>query len=66
MRPYGLPSPTEYPDVDDIKTEGRASHVGKLGHGRGYCAPAGKARARRTQKRRARANGRVETYCREE
>lgn len=28
MKPYGLPSPAEYPDVVDIQSEGRKTSVG--------------------------------------
>jgi hypothetical protein len=50
MHPYQTRKLTEGPDVSDIKTEGRASHVGKLGK-RGYNKSAAKAKTRRNLKR---------------
>jgi len=53
---FGLFEITEWPDVGDIKTEARASHVG----GKNYCRPSAKAKTRRTQKRLARRDGKNE------
>lgn len=54
MKPYLHKRLTEAPDVADIRSEGRASRVGKL-DGHQYCQPTSKAKARRTLKRRDRA-----------
>lgn len=55
MRAYNTIRFTEFPDVGDIRREGRASHVGKLNRGRGYVRSAAKKAARRNLKRRDRA-----------
>lgn len=55
MKPYQNRKLTEYPDVADITSEGRASHIGKLKRGRGYCSSKGKKAARRNLKRADRA-----------
>lgn len=59
MKPYGFGQVefTEYPDVGDINTEARASHVGSRNHNRNVSA---KAAIRRTQKRLARAAAKKE------
>lgn len=55
MRPYKYRKFEEWPDVGDIKSDGRSSHVGTCsgpgGKARGYNAPAAKAKTRRHLKR---------------
>lgn len=55
MKPYKHKKLTDSPDIADIKSEGRASHVGKFagkgGDFRPYCAPVAKAKTRRNLKR---------------
>lgn len=64
MKPYGM-NRDEHGDLDcaGIRSNGRASHFGKLpgpgGKARAMQRPAGKAAARRYQKRRARAEGKA-------
>jgi hypothetical protein len=51
VKPYQSIKLTEQPDVADIKSEGRRSHVGKLKRGKRYCSGNSKWAARRRLKR---------------
>jgi len=55
MRAYQTIKFIEFPDVVDIRSEGRASHVGRIKRGRGYNRPRSKAASRRYLKRADRA-----------
>jgi hypothetical protein len=51
MRPYRNIKLTEYPDVGDIRSEGRRSAIGRIHSDRGYCRPVAKAVVRRALKK---------------
>lgn len=56
MKPYGIRSMVEHPDVGDIQAQGRKTSVG--GKRRGYQKSRKKQETRRYFKRIARAEGR--------
>jgi hypothetical protein len=56
MKAYANIRFEQYPDIADIKAEGRKSAVGRIGRGRGYASGFSKAQTRRYLKRVNRAS----------